>query len=408
VDASSDTDAASELHQDGGAAGGDASSGLDATSGDHDAQALDAEEPHPVDIVADLGKLSWTALDWAPEDCHARIARDVSSLPALAWAPAQGAAAACEIARRGTPHVAGGYESRHSPIADDDQAVVVYAPDGTPRYAIRSARLCGVTMMIAGSETCHGLTTQVGLSSTYDTRIKCGDPLGASPVYATAKALASIGTSPDTIVLASFPDMSTVSFRRADKPALPITLAPGGDIWGLAAHGSTAVSWIFKVESNKFAGKLVRSENGAAWAMLRDPAPKHVASLNATDTQLAWLETDEQTVSKYLSAQLWVAPWPSSGAALQPRSVGTVTNLYYDDRLALSDRYFAHARTEAVHLYRLSDGSHYVVPVPEQVQRFTGSENKTWLDDSYVSYAALGREDSEWALVRCRLAELAK
>ncbi len=383
----------------------DAASRADASAHDVDAGLTEGESPTREQIKDRLRNASWTSLSWTPPDCVARVTHDVGDFPVVKWVPGTGPAAACEtwLEEPGRVRAGGGYLRDYILDTADanDYATIVYDASGEPLYARRTA--CAFAETSTGTETCLSLTSG-SPNGAKDTRIKCGDPWLDAEVLSSTEATFAFAASDAVVFTATYSSKQTFGFRRGDAPATGQVLMPGGDVFGLYAHGPTAMSLIQVTEGGVRRGKLARSVDVGAWEFVHDPTPRHIFAFATSSAQIAWIET-ETTKLTALSGTLYVAPWPSPEAALQIREVGVVENLDYLDKIAVSGRYFVHASARGPKLYRTGDGASWVVPAPAPLRHTSRSE--VWLDETHLTYSAHhpDRED-DYVLVRCELAKV--
>jgi hypothetical protein len=102
---------------------------------------------------------------------------------------------------------------------------------------------------------------------------------------------------------------------------------------------------------------------------LVDPSPEILLDLRADGDTLAWVQSPTQDVYQPMPTSLWTSPVASAPSALVPRRVrDSAPAIIGTASFALGGGYYAmidgipnrnHSR---LHLYRLADGRHWVVP----------------------------------------------
>ncbi len=388
----------------------------DDTSEAEDGGSTDARTEPGRSNYDELKKLQWKPLSWAPAKCNAQVATDVSTLlpepwtlyPDLPWEPKVASnATACARSEDtwGWPMPSNSNErlyhlSDRDAADSPDQALVVFDTQGKPKLALRYRSWCGLkTHDTASSEPCYSL---------YDT-IACGDLVDPALVYGSGGGEFAVG---DDLVATNGGTSVTLHDRR-DPQAKPTVVESAYPLERLAVHGPTVLSIAEIPVGDRYRRRLVRSDHGGEWEILRRYLGREVLGMVADESQIAWIEVDSVEGDDLRSGTLFTALWPAPGAPLLAKRVREIDGLLperpHASRMALRHGYFAYAALFGVRLYRMSDGARWDVPLP-QIDDYQGTLlAPVWMDDTYVTFSLNAtREGWRGSLARCPIADVLK
>jgi hypothetical protein len=339
----------------------------------------------------------WKAVPWAPPACPYRYAVEPAKVaPPLDWQPCPGGAPGCEMfvveVPAGEPlldlqvHAFGsGYRIGLRVFLNyarpKHPTVVLYEPDGVPTFVLREAGTqgCGsYAPVVSESTVCAGLSQygEVGL----DLSLACGD---AAEIPSMPKPTRVTGApqrmwlhdglltlwGPPTAVYDIAPDKLTV-LEATDT--LFFRPKPFGSYVGLEGYVNGPTT-------------------GYVWSRTQglqrivDRSPQEVYAMDGDGTSLFWLQGDPQAQldGPTANASIWRSPLATSAAELQPQKVRDLGTVNVPLTIAGNGYWLLAKELAHLDLYRMSDGHHWMVPMPEG---YIWKTFLQWADDQYLFY----------------------